>query len=130
MRTVSDESPEQLLKRLEADICRLPDCLSGGKLIRQADYVHILPAGAPDFDGIRTVKPGLCLMRVGRSHVQPMPALARACGKAAMRTIELTDDEAERVRKGEKPEWENHAPGWTLLTWRSLPVAFTKLSKK
>jgi len=129
VRTVSDEPPELLLKRLEKDICALPESLRSGKLIRQADYVHALPANAPDLDGIRTAKPGLCLMRVGRSHVQPMPALARACGKQPKRIIELTDDEAERIRKGEKPEWPNAEPGWTLLTWHDLPVSFVKVSK-
>lgn len=129
VKTVSDESPEQLLMRLEKDICRLPEAMRDCKLIRQADYVHALPKDAPELDGIKTTKPGLCLMRVGRSHVQPMPALARACGKYAKRTIALTDEEAERVRKGEKPEWPNAEPGWTLLTWHDLPVMFMKITK-
>ena len=129
VKTVADENPEQLMQRLEKEACGLPEGLRDAKLIRQADYVHALPKDAPDFDGIKTVKPGLCLMRVGRSHVQPMPALARACGKKAIRTIELTDEEAEKIRKGEKPEWENQAPGWTLLTWKKLPVMFVKVSK-
>ena len=129
VKCVADESPEQLLKRLEKDICEIPEGLKEGKLIRQADYVHVLPKDAPDLDGIKTAKPGLCLMRVGRSHVQPMPALARACGKTAKRVRELTDEEAARVKQGEKLTGENYEPGWTLLTWRELPMQFTKFSK-
>ena len=130
VKCVADESPEQLLMRLEKDICEIPAALKCGKLIRQADYVHILPQGAPDLDGIKTMKPGLCLMRVGRSHVQPMPALARACGKTAKRQIELTDEEAQRVKQGEKLTWENAEPGWTLLVWHKLPMQFMKNSKQ
>ena len=127
VKCIADESPEQLLARLEKDICCIPDGLREGKLIRQADYVHILPKGAPDLDGIKTIKPGLCLMRVGRSHKQPMPALARACGKCAKREIALTDEEAVRIKRGEKLAWENAARGWVLLTWHNLPLAFTKV---
>jgi len=129
VKCVADESPEQLLARLENDICIIPAPLKCGKLIRQADYVHVLPKDAPDLDGIKTAKPGLCLMRVGRSHVQPMPALARACGKTAKRTIELTDEEAERVRRGEKLTPENAQPGWTLMTWHELPMGFVKVGR-
>ena len=130
VKCVADESPEQLLKRLEQDICEIPKALKEGKLIRQADYVHVLPKDAPDLDGIKTTKPGLCLMRVGRSHVQPMPALARACGKMEKRRIELTDEEAKRVKLGEKLNPENAEPGWTLLVWNELPMGFTKISKQ
>ena len=129
VKCVADESPEQLLKRLEKDICEIPAALKCGKLIRQADYVHILPQGAPDLDGIKTMKPGLCLMRVGRSHVQPMPALARACHKTAKRERKLTDDEAMKVKQGEKLTWENAEPGWTLMIWNDLPMGFVKISK-
>lgn len=127
IKCISDESPEQLLQRLEKDICVLPEALRDGKLIRQADYIHILPKDAPDLDGIKTMKPGLCLMRVGRSHIQPMPALARACGKHAKRVIELSDDEMQRARRGEKLVFENAERGWTLFTWHSLPLSFTKV---
>ena len=131
-KTVSEQPPEQLLARLEKESIRIPDCLRGGKLIRQADYIHILPAGAPDLDGVKTVKPGLCLMRVGRSHVQPMPALARACGDGthqahALRTVSLTEEEARRWKLGEKPARETTDHGWTLLTHKGLPVGVVKL---
>ena len=130
VKCVADESPEQLLMRLEKEIREIPEGLRDGRLIRQADYVHVLPKDAPELDGIKTVKPGLCLMRVGRSHVQPMPALARACGKQAKREIELTDAEMERTRKGEKLTWPNAEPGWTLLVWKNLPAGWIKISKE
>ena len=126
-KTVSEETPEQLLARLEKDICKIPESLRRGQLIRQADYVHILPEGTPDLTGIKTAKPGLCLMRVGRSHVQPHQALARAAGKTAHQHIELTDDEFEKFRAGEKTIRPDARPGWVLLTWKGLPVGFVKV---
>jgi NOL1/NOP2/fmu family ribosome biogenesis protein len=63
-----------------------------------------------------------------------MPALARACGEGenlarAKRRVELTDEEAQRVQKGEKPTFEGKEPGWTLMTCKGLPMGFVKVSK-
>lgn len=133
VRTVADESPEKLLERLEAEICRIPETLRGGQLIRQADYVHVLPEGAPELDGVKTVKPGLCLMRVGRSHVQPMPALAMASAATtqahlgtALRACEVSETLARAILSGEKPKLTGPTKGWTLATYKSLPLAFLK----
>ena len=131
--TVSEESNEQLLDRLGHEIGSFPQVLHGGQLIRHGDYIHLLPAGAPPLDGIRTAKPGLCLMRVGRSHVQPMPALARAMtgGEGvphlglADRVVHISGEDARRVLAGERLEIPGR--GWTLLVYGGLPVAFQKL---
>ena len=136
-QTISEETPEQLLARLEADVCRIPEVLRGGRLIRQADYVHLLPADTPDLDGIKTTKPGLCLMRVGRSHIQPMPALALAAQPAcvsplpnlacALRAAEVDELSARRLMDGDRAAAPDDLPkGWTLLTWNGLPVCFRK----
>lgn len=135
-RTISEQSNESLIERL-SEIARIPIALQTGVSIRQGDYIHLLPAGAPPLDGIRTAKPGLCLMRVGRSHIQPMPALAMACTgegdlrdwlATARRTLELSEDEAKRFLNGERPECADGKRSWTLLTWNRLPVGFCKLS--
>ena len=135
-RTISEESNESLIERLD-EIARIPIALQTGTSIRQGDYIHLLPADAPPLDGVRTAKPGLCLMRVGRSHIQPMPALAMACAgegdlrdwlATARRTFELSEDEAKRFLSGERPECAEGKRSWTLLTWNRLPVGFCKLS--
>ena len=123
-----------LIKQLEETICQLPGTLESGHLLRQADYIHMLPAGAPPLNGIRTVKPGLCLIRAGRSHIQPMPALARACGSGtdfpwlaqAKRECPLTEEEYHHMRSSgfEKPYLPESA--WILYTLKSLPVCFIK----
>ena len=139
-RTVSEESPQQLIARLESETCLLPEVLRSGTPIRQADYIHLLPEGTPPLDGIKTVKPGLCLMRVGRSHVQPMPALAMsACPPQAdaahlghaLRTQPLDDGQARRFLAGERPTFPTGTPrGWTLLTWQGLPLGWCKVSER
>ena len=103
--------------------------LRGAPLIRQGDYVHALPPDAPPLDGIRTVKPGLCLLRAGRSHVQPMRALAMAArpdlpefagadfAGTALRSAELDAGRTERFLAGERPELDGER-GWTLATYR------------
>ena len=135
-KTVSEESNESLIARL-SEIAALPIVLLSGTPIRQADYIHLLPAGAPPLDGIRTAKPGLCLMRVGRSHIQPMPALAMACTDesaprdwlaTAHNTFELPEPEALRFLNGERPESSDGKKRWTLLTCNRLPLGFCKLA--
>ena len=126
------DDTRDLVRRLEDESCALPEVLSGARLIRQGDYVHALPEGTPDLDTIRVVKPGLCLMRVGRSHVQPMPALARACGGAehlarARYTFETDEDTARRFLAGERLEASDGKRRWTLITWNGLPVGWQKM---
>lgn len=135
--TVGGESNEALVARLEAEACRIPETLRGATLVRQGDYVHALPAGAPPLDGIRTLKPGLCLLRAGRSHVQPMRALAMASRPdlpefagadflgAALRSAELDEARAARFLEGKRPELGGER-GWTLVTFRGLPLGFVK----
>lgn len=121
----AEEPLEPLLARLEGEIAELPPALRCGRLIRQADYVHLLPAGAPELDGVKVIKPGLCLMRVGRSHIQPMHALAKAAGLLPRRTMDVDEALARRVLSGEKPKLDGER-GWTLLQWHGLPVGFLK----
>lgn len=133
-KSVPDKTAPELLEKLQTEICRLPDVLQNGTLLRQADYIHMLPSGAPPLDGIRVVKPGLCLLRAGRSHIQPMPALARACCAAkdapwlakAIRSMEISQEEYRRMRASgfEKPLLDQSA--WILYTIKGLPVCFVK----
>ena len=76
-------------------------------------------------------------MRVGRSHIQPMPALAMACTDesaprdwlaTAHNTFELPEPEALRFLNGERPESSDGKKRWTLLTCNRLPLGFCKLA--
>ena len=126
-----------LIDALENDICRIPEPLRGGTPIRQGDYIHMLPENTPNLDGIKVVKPGLCLMKIWRSHIQPMPALARASASAGeewlampRRSMEIDDALLRRMLAGEKPKLSAKESGWTLLTWKGLPYAFCKMLKE
>lgn len=139
--TVGELPAQALVERLEAESCRIPETLRDGILIRQGDYVHALPAQTPPLDGIRTARPGLCLLRAGRSHVQPMPALAMASRPdrpewtsmehlgVALRSAELDEDAARHFLDGARPELSGE-PGWTLLTWNHLPLGFAKCARR
>lgn len=128
------EDSTSYLARLEDETVLLPDVLRAGTLIRQGDYIHLLPEGTPDLDTVRTFKPGLCLMRVGRSHVQPAPALARASlpmqdqvawMAAARRSLALDAEGIGRYERGER--FASDEKGWTLLTHEGLPMGWTKV---
>ena len=132
-----EKRPDEELRRLE-EICRIPDVLCGGRFVRYADHIHLLPEGTPDLEGIRTVKPGLALMQAGRSHVRPMPALARACAvgtrrpwlASAFRTVSVDDPCIRRLREGVRPELPDEAPGWVLLTAGGFPAGFVKVIRR
>ena len=113
-----DGTLQPFLALLKDEVCLPPD----GVLIRQGDYVHLLPYGTPSLKDVRVVKPGLELMRVGRSHIQPLYALARV--------MEIDEALTDRIRRGEKPKLTGANPGWTLLTWEGLPVAYWKIGRE
>ena len=111
----------RVLKRLECEL-NLPAL--DGRTIMFGHKLHLLPDGCPDLDGVRVRQAGLALCEVGRSHVEPSYALARALApdKSA---VELDTRDALRIVRGEQIS----APagdGWALMAWNGLPVCFGK----
>lgn len=124
----------EALERLGREVCRLPDVLDRARPVLQGEALHLLPESAPPLEGIRLAKPGLALMRIGRSHIQPLPELAHASSPVdspAMalpaKTLEIDDALLSRLMNGEKPKLSGPHRGWTLLTWQGLAVAYVKL---
>ena len=113
-----------LLRRLEDEICPLPEWLVGMRLTRIGDRLLAAPADAPALSGIKVVSPGLWLMRVGRSHIEPEHPLAMAL-TGARRTASLDDAAAARYLAGEALPVEGPR-GWTLVTWRGMPLGWGK----
>ena len=93
---------------------------------RRGDRLFLLSADAPDTAGLRVVSPGLCVARIGRSHIEPEHALAMALPpRLAQRRVLLPDAQALAFLRGEAL----HAAGdrgWTLVTWRGLPLGWGK----
>ena len=123
-RPAPDRDAAALLKRLEDEICPLPEWLAGMQLTRIGDRLLAAPADAPALNGLKVVSPGLWLMRVGRSHIEPEHPLAMAL-TGARRAAALDDAAAARYLAGEALPVEGPR-GWTWVTWRGMPLGWGK----
>lgn len=95
------------------------------------DSLRLLPTGAPPLSalaGVRVLRAGLPLSRVGRGYAEPEHALAMALNPAdALRSLSLSDDDAYRYLAGETLPTDA-ASGWTLAVWHGLPLGWGKIS--
>ena len=120
----TDPAAAKLLERLEREICPLPEWLGGMRVTLNGDRLLATPADAPALDGVKVVSPGLWLLRVGRSHIEPEHPLAMAIAQARRRA-ELDDRQAAAFLAGEALSLSGE-PGWTWVTWRGLPLGWGK----
>ncbi len=123
-RPAPDRDAAALLKRLEDELCPLPGWLSGMRVGLCGDRLLAVPAEAPALNGLRVVFPGLWLMRVGRSHIEPEHALAMAIPEARQ-SVGLDDAAAARYLTGEALPLEGPR-GWTRVEWRGMPLGWGK----
>ena len=123
-RDLSGDAVKLLLKDA---LSRLPDGIPS----LDGDSLRLLPLMAPalsSLGGVRVVRAGLPLARIGRGYAEPEHALAMASAPSdALRSLTLSDDDAERYLAGETLEAEAPA-GWTLAIWRGLPLGWGKVS--
>lgn len=124
-----DREAAALLARLADEVCALPEAFAEMRALRLGDRLYLRPAECPALDGLRVVSPGLCLLRVGRNHVEPEHALAMALPPArAHRVAELSEAQAAAYLRGEALPWEGEK-GWTLILWHGLPLGWGKVSE-
>lgn len=117
----------KLVEQLEREICVLPDVLKA-RIVRMGDYLCAVPAECPDTKGIKVVSHGTRLLRIGKNYIEPEHALAMALDNAmAKRRMDLSDEQAVKYLAGEALEWEGEK-GWTLITWKDLPLGWGKAS--
>ena len=97
------------------------------RFVIRGDVLCALPGAAPDCAGLRVVRGGLHLCRLGRNYVEPDHALAMALepGQAA-RAAEFDEAGALRLLAGETAASDGR--GWTLLTHRGMPLGWGKAS--
>ena len=125
----ADKDLRALLDRLSEEVCALPEALRAMTFFRLGDRVCARPAACPDLNGLKVVSPGLCLLRVGRNHIEPEHALAMALPpECARRTAELDEDAAAAFLRGEALPFGG-ARGWTLATHLGLPLGWGKVSE-
>lgn len=116
-----------LIQKLTQEVCTfLP--AADMNILRIKDYLYAVPRECPDLTGIRTVKPGLCLLRIGKNYIEPEHSLAMAIDSGSVRrTTELTCLEAIKYMAGETLTFEAEK-GWTLITYKGLPLGWGKAS--
>lgn len=123
-----DRVHQGLLDRLEREICALPDWLSDMDITARGEWLYATPEGAPSMDGIKVVSPGFCLMKAGRSHIEPAHALAMALPHGTVRcAIDLDDVRAAAYLAGEALPVDSHR-GWALAQWHGMPLGWGKVS--
>ena len=92
------------------------------------DRLLAVPAEAPALNGLRVVFPGLWLMRVGRSHIEPEHALAMALpAGCSLRAAELSAEQADAYLRGEAIPFDGEK-GWTRVERLGMPLGWGKAS--
>ena len=124
-----DRDADRAFAALLGEACR-PEALPGNmERFILGDRLYARPADCPDVRGLRVVSPGLCLARLGRSHVEPEHALAMATDPAAvLRRAELDEDRAQAYLRGEALPLGGER-GWTLVTHMGMPLGWGKVSE-
>ena len=97
------------------------------RFILRGDTLCALPGALPDADGLKALRCGLHLCRLGRGYVEPDHALAMALrpGEAAQ-FAGFDEAAALRLLSGETAE--SSLKGWTLLTHLGMPLGWGKAS--
>ena len=116
------------LDTLDREVCRLPEPIAGMRFHRQGSLLYARPHMCPDLDGVRVISPGLCLARLGRSHIEPAHALAMAIDPDCARRRCALDEAAARAwLRGEAVPCDGEK-GWTLALYRRMPLGWGKVS--
>ena len=123
-----DRALSAYMETLDREVCRLPDAIADMRIIRQGDWLYAQPRPCPDLRGLRVIRPGLCLARLGRSHVEPAHALAMAIDPdCARRRFELDEASARAWLRGEAVPCDGER-GWTLALHGGMPLGWGKVS--
>ncbi len=124
-----DRDAARALDALFGEVCR-PDALPGGmECFILGDRLYARPTDCPQTRGLRVISPGLCLARLGRSHVEPEHALAMMMEPgSALRRAELDEARAQAFLRGEALPFCGER-GWTLVTHMGMPLGWGKASE-
>lgn len=121
-------------KEVQAAVRMLLDIAPGlkrlidrGEIVRAGEYLKLLPAGAPELKGIKIVRHGLHLCRMGKSYVEPDHALAMALHPSDVSLVhEVTDEETLPLLTGETLPCEDR--GWLMFAYKNMPLGWGKAS--
>ena len=89
--------------------------------------LYLTPAELGSADGIRALRPGLCLGESRKGRFEPSHALCMALKKGDFRrTVSLGDDEAAAFYRGETLG-KGEGKGWAAALWNGFPLGWGKL---
>ena len=124
-----DRAIAACVEALDREACRLPESISDMQIVRQGDWLYAVPQACPNLNGLRVISPGLCLARLGRSHIEPAHALAMAIDPdLARRRFELDESPSLAWLRGEALPCDSER-GWTLALHRGMPLGWGKVSE-
>ena len=104
-----------------------PGLEKSGEIARRGDMLLLVPRGLPELSGLRVLRDGLRLARVGRNYVEPDHALAMALfPDQAENALDLDEEGALKYLSGET--FDASGRGWTLVTHKSLPLGWGKIA--
>ena len=113
------------LARLRREVCALPD--GDYNYLRMGDVIIAVPALCPDLKGLHVVSGGVSLVKLGRSHIEPLHALAMAIDASrARQSVDLSADDARRYLAGEVLPCADDMRGWVLMSYMGLPLGWAK----
>ena len=123
-----DPAVQAGLRQLQGEVCALPEDWLCRRFFARGDRLYCAPLNAPPLDGLRVMSPGLCVLRIGRSHIEPEHALAMALPpELALRRAGLDEARAAAWLRGEAVDWDGPR-GWTLVLYRGMPLGWGKCS--
>ncbi len=106
------------------------EILGGGRFALFGGQLYHVPAGMPDYAGLRVLRPGLHLGTVKNGRFEPSHALALYLRKEQVRRrCELTEEEAGRYLRGETiaaGAGRQGPDGWTLMLLDGWPLGWAK----
>lgn len=102
-----------------------------GMLHQGGQDLYLLPPTLPELRGLRLVRAGLCLGRVGQGAFQPAHALALALRPAQVRQrldLALNDERLAAYLRGGRLE-ASGPDGWVLVCGAGHPLGWAKRAK-
>ena len=122
-----DKEVQSAVKMLLDIAPGLKPLLERGEVVRAGEYLKLLPDGAPELKGIKVVRHGLHLCRMGKNYVEPDHALAMALHPSDVAlTREVSEEEALPLLTGETLPCDER--GWLMFTYRNMPLGWGKAS--
>ena len=119
-----DRRAAEAWRRFAADfLLKLPQ----GELFSFGDSLCLVPEGLFSLDGLKVLRPGLCLGTYRGGRFEPAHALALGLPRANFtRVVDCSDEEIARYLRGE--ELSAQGNGWCVVAYRGWPVGLGKLS--